>query len=64
MRMIGIGNGDCDPAYDEPEYYCPECNAIMVETWTNWKCTECEHTDSGDAEPDDHHSHQDEPNDA
>ena len=48
MRNIGIGNGDCDPAYDEPEHYCPKCNNIMEETWTDLKCTVCDHTEIGE----------------
>jgi hypothetical protein len=46
MRNIGIGSGDCDPAYDEPEHFCPECNNIMVETWLDLKCTVCGNTES------------------
>jgi hypothetical protein len=49
MNNIGIGDGDCDPSYDEAEHYCPKCNNIMVEGWVDLNCTVCDHTETGEA---------------
>jgi len=41
--MIGIGAGDCDPRWDEPEYECNDCekDILIQDMFGEWFCPTC-----------------------